>query len=279
MKTKPVQIDISDKRLFAQIAFLVDSPTFLDLIQKVRTKFQIAIPFASGNLDSWHNHVLKLAGYDLDTYWKMEKIEPDNKEWKIKSDWLKATEQNFVRMTQIENDFMGAIAKIRKLHHYPVLFDSVIRQAILFHRITDFKTAMAVLTYNNMPTTPDEDDPIMAIIITPHSSKSDVLSAFGDAQKLKKQYEFANPLDKKLDKDTVTNIERNRNWHWSQYSGNTYKEILNDWNDTCTFYREGKEHPNGQKCEYCGLENQNMIERAVARYRQNLQLILPKTDI
>ncbi len=69
---KQIQIDITDKRVYAQIAFLVDSPTFLDLIEKVRSKFEIVTPFTSGN--SWHDHVIRLAGYDLDEYLSMEKI-------------------------------------------------------------------------------------------------------------------------------------------------------------------------------------------------------------
>lgn len=274
---KQIQIDITDKRVYAQIAFLADSPTFLDFIEKVRSKFEIVTPFNSGN--SWHDHVIKLAGYDLDEYWSMEKIEPDSKDWDRKSDWLKSTEQNFIKMTTIEKGFMDAVVKIRKLHHYPVLFDSVIRQSILFHHVTDFKTAMAIMTYNSLPFSTDEDDPILAIVVTPNSSKEDVLAAFEESKKMKTQYEFTNPLDSKLDNDTVTNIERNRAWHWEQYLGKTYKKILEDWNNKCPYFKAGKEHPNGKTCEYCSLENQNMLERAVARYRHNLQLVIPKTDI
>lgn len=266
---KPIQIDITDKRVYAQIAFLVDSPTFIKSLEKVRAQFHILSPFDSSN--SWHNHLLKLAGYDLDEYWKMEKIGPDNKGWSEKSEWMKNTEDNFMKMANLEKEFMQSIANIRKLHHYPVLFDFVIRQAILFHRVTDFKTAMAVLSYNNMPVSSDDDDPILAIVVTPSSTKEDVIAAFDDSKNLRKQYEFTNPLDSKLDNDTVTNIERNRNWHWDQYLGKTYKEILENWNNMCPYYKAGKEHPNGKTCKYCGLENQNMIERAVARYRKNLQ--------
>ncbi len=274
-----IQIDITDKRVYAQIAFLVDSPTFLDLIERVRSKFQITTPFKPNDYESWHHHVLKLAGYDVDEYWKMEKIGPDNKTWNKKSNWMKSTEQKLIKMASIEKDFMEVIVKIRKLHHYPVLFDSVIRQAILFHHVTDFKTAMAVLTYNGLPVSQDEDDPIMMIIISPNSSPDDVLEALAESKKMKLQYEFTNPLDRKLDNDTVTNIERNRGWHWEQYLGKTYKKILEDWNNMCPYFKAVKEHSNGQTCEYCCLENQNMIERAVARYRHNLQLVVPKTDI
>lgn len=274
-----IQIDITDKRVYAQIAFLVDSPTFLRLIEKVRSKYQITSPFKPDDYDAWHNHVLKLVGYNLDEYWKMEKIGPHDKAWNKKSNWMKSTEQNLIKMVSIENDFIQSVVKIRKLHHYPVLFDSVIRQAVLFHYVTSFKTAKAVLSYNDLPISPGEDDPIMAIIVSPNSHGDDILEAFEEIKKMKRIYEYTNPLDSKLDKDTLTHIERNRAWHWEQYLGKTYEKILNDWNNTCPYFKAVEEHPNGKTCKYCKLENQNMIERAVARYRHNLQLVIPKTDI
>ncbi len=271
---KPIQIDITDKRVYAQTAFLVDSPTFLDLLEKVRTKFQIVTPFDS--TDSWHNHLLKLAGYDLAEYWKMEKVGPDNKHWSKKSDWMKNSEANFLKMVNLEKELMQAVAKIRRLHHYPVLFDSVIRQAILFHSVTGFKTAMAILSYNHLPVSSDEDDPIMAIVVTPSSTKEDVLSAFDDTKKMRQEYEFTNPVDQKLDKDTLTNIERDRMWHWKKYgNGLKYDEILDVWNRLCP---NPELEPHEQECSHCFFDK-NKIEQAVSRYRKNLQLVIPKTDI
>jgi len=264
---KPIEIDIDDKRQYAQIAFLVDSLTFLDLIEKVRSMLKIQSPFASEDYELWETHMLTLAGFDIKEYWKMDKISPKDKSWEKKSRWLKNTEKNFIDMASMQKSLMNSVVKIRKIHNYPTLFDSAIIDAILFNKIDSLKTAEATLAFGGMTPVHDKNDQILLISLSPVSSKKDVLDAFKDAKKLRKEYELTNPLDKKLDKDTLTNIRRVREWHWKQLQGMTYSEVVENWN------KELDEN----STDY--IFDSNKVEQAVARYRRNLQTIMPKTDI
>lgn len=280
---KLIEIDIDDNRVYAQIAFLVDSLTFLDLVVVARQKFHIKEVFAPGDYENWKNHILLLAGFDLKEYWEMNKISPDitkkvDRHWKKKSKWLKDKEENFIGEIAIEKDFLDTVARIRKLHHYPPLFDSIISQAILFHRIVSFETAQERLLYNNLPITNYDNDASMAILISPASTKKDVMKAFNNSRKnLKKEFAFANSYDKKLDKDTLSKIRTTRIWHWKQLNGMTYEQISDEWNKQCPNQdMDGEEHD--KKCKYC-IKDTNKVEQYVARYRRNLQTIVQKTDI
>ncbi len=288
MNIKPIEIDIEDKRLYAQIAFLVDSPTFIDRnIQSIRKRFKIESTFEADDFNSWENHILTLAGYNLEEYWTMDKVgsnakNPDDNEWKRKIQWLRSTQANFLKKASIQKDFMESIVKLRKLHNYPPLFDSVIQQAVLFHRVTHFKTAVGTVSYDTLPISSNSDEAVMAIIVTPFSTQEDILSAFNEAKKLKHEYVFTNPLDEKLGKDTIPNIRRDREWYWQIFNGKRQHDIAVSENKGAAYYADVKKKmkfagdlPDKQRAEYERyieyIRNYTeTIRKAVKRYEKEL---------
>lgn len=251
MDMKPVRIDIENKRVYAQVAFLVDSPLFLDLVQQLRAKFKIENTFETDNYDQWQKHLHELSEMATLDLVQSEIIEPSN---------LKIKEADQKRKYKLILDsFHKEIALIRETFQYPPHFDDLVMQATLFHRITDFKTVEVVMyqrTKESRPGTQNEMDSTTAILVTPFSTKEDVLQAFDDAKKMRDQIERTNPLNTVLDKDTLSNIVRDRAWYWDRVNKKKHGEILEDWNnDTNNF----------------PVQEENDVVKAVSRYKKALR--------
>lgn len=91
----PIEIDIENNQHFIQIALLLDGTEIITEI----------VQFKVGDYDSWKNHLLKMAGFDLDEYWSMNEIQPDNEQWDKKSAWMKQNEKLFIKQTSLNLDF------------------------------------------------------------------------------------------------------------------------------------------------------------------------------
>ncbi len=227
----PIEIDIEDNRIFAQIAYLLDGTEIITEISEIRDKFKITEPFATEDYDAWYNYLLQLAGFDLKIYKEMDKISPDaNKshdpEWEKKSKWLKEMEPNSIKNTMLHRDFSNSVAKVRHIYHYPPIFDDVIIQAVLFNKVSGFRTASAHWSferpYNPVRDPERPEDPIITIVATPSSTKEDVLAAFEDSKaRFKTETGFVHPFESKLDNDTRSKIKDFRKWYWMNYKTNS----------------------------------------------------------
>lgn len=263
-KFKPVEIDVKNKNVYAQIAYLVDSPTFLEMLQTVRSKYEITSPFK--DLRDWDNFLLKKSGFDLDEYYKNERrtdgvANPHDSRFDEKIVWLKTNEDKFLKHANMLKMFFDDIEVIRNTHHYPEMFDSVIINALLFQKIKGFSSASNQIFWGDtIGGMRNDDSAKIGIFITPYTIKEDVIKAFNEAKKnLKSHFEAIFPIDQKLDNDTVTNIVRDRTWHWKQIEGMTYAEITDEWNDKL------------EDDSNLYIEDSNKLEQAVARYRRNLR--------
>lgn len=111
----------------------------------------------------------------------------------------------------------------------------------------------------------------MAIAVTPFSTEGDIKAAFQDCKdNIREFVEMFSPVYKNMEKDTITNIKRDRNWYWEHKSGDKYRDILDEWNKKCSYFVNATPHKGNQKCQYCDLIDQNVIEKAVSRYKKNL---------
>lgn len=218
----PIQIDIDDNKVYAQVAYLLDGTGIITEISEIRDIFKITKVFPPGDYDSWYNHLLQLAGFELKTYWEMNSIspnKPNDPQWKLKISWLVDNQANFTKHTNLFREFDNLIAKIRHLYHFPPIFDAVIVQAVLFNRIIGFKTAIAKLTqerpYNSVHDTDRPEEMIMSIIVTPFSTKEDILEAFEDCKTyLRTEYELTSKFEPKLDSIDIRKVKDYRKWFW-----------------------------------------------------------------
>lgn len=280
MKIEPIKIELAENGAYTQVAFLVDRQGFLEDIELVRKKFKINAPFSDNPFDL-ENHLYSLLGLTPEQAENASKESLEaitNSSFDTQSDFERYEKalndekpvQNKIK--RIEHGFREAIAEIRRKYQYPEIFDEVIKQAVLFHKITKFKTAYA--TYFN-PFAARENfspaDTIMAIAVTPYSTEEDIKAAFRDCKdNIREFVEMFSPVYKNMEKDTISNIKRDRKWYWEYRSGNKYKDILDGWNKMCPNFITSTAHQDNQKCQYCDLTDQNVIEKAVSRYKKNL---------
>jgi hypothetical protein len=282
-----IDIDIEDNGIYTQVAFLVDRPGFVDDIKEIRKLYKIEVPFSSDPLVLEH-HLIRLAGYTPDP---INHLNDETVDFVMSDEIMDSSKakENYEKLnTSLKNKkpiedklrkkeigFREAITNCRRKHQYPEIFNQVVKQAVLFNTISRFKTAYA--THFNRSEEdnilqPSPSDELMAIVVTPYSTKKDIELAYEECKThIRSLIEITSPVYHMIGKDTITNIKRDRYWYWEKMSGKRYQTILDEWNNRCSYYKNGQAHPDNTKCEYCGLEDQNVIEKAVSRYKSNLK--------
>lgn len=275
-KYKPVEISIENKNVHAQIAYLVDSPMFLFDIQSVRDQFHIEKLFTYGDYDSWNNHLFELAGFDSSEIKEINSLGNEEKQ-----EWIDSRIDEHEHLIELRSDYQHQLAKIRMFNRYPPLFDDVIQQAVLFHKVLEFKTTYATII--RKPSTlkgskNDEHDATLAIILTPNSTKNDVLKAYDEAMKLRPNYELYNPLYIELDSDPDY-IERDRLWFWGKYRDDMSSEaLLDEWNEKCPKKQTHQTEMEANECEFCSIADVNIVDKAISRYKKKIQFLFKETS-
>lgn len=253
---KQIQINISDKRLYAQIAFLVDNANFLIDIEKVRKEFKIDSVFQNPNFFE---------------------IASDEDLTKIRS-----FDPNRQSKTKQRIEFFKKVAGIRQKYKYPPYFDDAIIQAMLFNKIMSIKATQAVLHQASQPNVSHNLE--MALFITPISTKKEVDAAYREATNLMKDYKNYHPISTKIKmkKGDLKDIERDRNWFWRNKNGEGSRQIAITDDRGKDYYLEVK-----KKMKYAGdlsdedqkkydkyLNNidiyARMVQKAIDRYKANL---------
>lgn len=239
LKFTPFEIELEDDRLFTQVAYLLDGTGIITEIYEIRERFKIKESFKYDDFKSWDNHILELSGFDIEEYWKMEKIEPNkdgsSSKWKIKSKWLQANEKAFFTWAKLRDQYSEVVSHARRIYRYPKLFDQVVSQAVLFNKVGYFKSAIARLTYEPeyAPVAPDvgKEDTVLSIMVSPYSTMKDIQEAFENCKtgELREIYESKNPSETKLNADTKSSIRQHREWYWMNHPLNPnvmgYKRI------------------------------------------------------
>lgn len=221
MKIDPIEIDIKDKKLFTQIAFLVDRPDFIKEITAIRKKYSISVEFQQQDY------------------------------------FEKASNESLSSLPVLKAKLLPAIAKMRNNYKYPPHFDDVIFQVIMFNRVRSIKSTQVVmhLSTDSKSQKLSEQSLELSILLTPLSTKQEVVAAYEEAKQMREEYESKHSLSKVLDKDTLTNIIRDRKWYLQKLSGMTYKNMLDEWNnDTTNNY----------------IDDENDVIKAVSRYKKTL---------
>lgn len=294
MNIAHVEIEISDNKTFAQVAYFLDSQFVLIKLQKLREKYGFGKTL-SDDLNELVAHFVILAGLNPETYPTsfpkptmegLEHLLMDQERLfnylSENSDSLEKDQEAFRKVFLSIQNMFSEINLIRRSLQYPRMFNGVLLQALLFNKVRFFITAYPTTIFtpaysfesdNDLEVKRDLD---MAIIVTANSTKEDVLKAFSDCKTdLIGQVEATHPLNEVLDKDTVSNIKRDRDWHWQQYNSKTYNEIVDEWNATCP---NPEIEPHEEKCHHC-IFDVNKVEKAVSRYRRYLKSITLKTDV
>lgn len=201
MKFRPIRIDIKDDKKFTDVALLIDNPSFiLDVLKFRKQVFGLS----------------------------------QSPAWLIKTESRRTPQQGKeYSMTTIKNSIRtGAESRrLRKKHHRPPSFDTVIHSAILENVVAegDYKLAYAsVIDPKNF--NPKYENPSVVIVIHPGARVKDVISAFrSGAPKFWEGNDYrtyGNFIEKTYDPDTISTIKFARKLYWAHnYSGLGYKKL------------------------------------------------------
>lgn len=258
-KFKRVEIDIEDKRQFAQLAFLFDNFSLIEEIQKVREEFHISSELQNSDFfgKATDKELSSIRMFDLGTSDKI--LKDDDRKFRIK--------------------FFKRVYLLRNKFEYPPQFDDAIIQAILFNKVRSLKSTQAVLHHSDVNQSLE-----MTIVITPISTKAEVLEAFSQATSLMHDYKKYHPISKKIKmkKGTLEDIERDRDWYWKNINGRSPHQIAIEDNGGLDYYNEIKKQMRyaGDLSEVVRRKNdryintilnyEEMVRKAVNRYKENL---------
>lgn len=274
MKIEPIDIDIENNQIYAQVAFLIDHPETLKGVELVKSKFEISKPFTSGDYKAWKDHLLGMSGFNLQEYYEMEIVKPNDDKWSEKSNWLGQNHQCFVKWTELSAQFDIALAKIRKARRFPPVFDFALKQVVLFDKVSEFQTAKAGIeftpAYNPYFDPSVAEDAVISIKVSPLTTEKDLVSVFNEAKEnLRKEYEFITPL-RELPTKELRAIKRNRFVYWKRTGSpiTPFEDILDEWNDKCP--AKGDHNNDADNCPFCGISDKNVLEQGFSEYKERL---------
>ncbi len=210
MKIEMIEIKITTKRHYADVALLVDKPGFIEWVIELRKKWKITSDLFNADYQTFYAHI-----------WK----QGQSKAWE---------------------DFNKDIEKIRISYQRLPNFDKVIFYAIACNEIPAGIYSTCYLETIPDPSDPDDESLYKyAIIVTPNTTIPDVKKVLADFRRKMKialkqendpavkqlaaseyKYEFGpkyTPSPQNID-----NIMRDRKWYWKREQSMSYEEIANE---------------------------------------------------
>lgn len=199
-----IEIIIKDNKDFGDVAFLVDKLQFLDAIKIFRGKWNIKAPLPLSELKNFQGNLFdknKLQDFEID------------------------------------------IRDLRIRFNRPDTFDNVISHSIICGVVPE---GVYESTYYGIADSPpsrlEGRTSRVAIFVTPQSRTEDVLEALKDIKKniFIKRDDGYNVFFSVYSKDEITNIKRDRGWHWENLNGKSYRDIAIEENKANISYSEAK---------------------------------------
>jgi len=248
---EPIKIKIKDRKLFADVAFAIDSPFFIRRAKQIREKLNISEPFRKKDCYLW-----------------------------IAKNLIKKKGKKFVKEIYEEID------NIRFEMNLTVNYECVFLKAVFGCDIEDldyestylinFQDPPAYICYSR----PKSE--LYAIVLTPQTQEKDV-------EKLYKKYKET--IAKSLRKEEIFDnfdfgkgkLKRTRKWYWIRYGDvlngklkkpKTYPKTLEEWWVKCPLNKIGETHKTDRelkKCPYCSITDWNIMETLVPIYKKRLK--------
>lgn len=233
----PIKIQIEDNKKFGDVCFLLDSDDFIAQAELVRQKLGLGERF-HGTFNEWkQRNSSDEQARKLDKLFY--KLDIDDNGELIKEAMTKELEFIFPSDGHLEKVamdgviLMGLHIEIEKLHDlfaFPDLLNDAAMASLLCDTVSDEDYTLAKLDFFDTSSNPHSSKnrrrPYFAIEVTPWTRMSDIETAFKKKDKYKLDYcAFYGQFDFHLDKDSISNIKRDRVWYWRNKNDETYFEI------------------------------------------------------
>lgn len=244
MSFEPINIKIDDLKLFADVAFAIDSPYFIKGANDIRKKYEINSPLENCDYLSWVQKNL-------------------NRE---------SSKKLFKEIEDLRFEMNLTV-------NYHTVFDKAIFGCDI--QVGDYESTF-LINFQDIPEyfleyTPKSE--LYGIVLTPQTRLKDVQRVFSEynriMQQMKKDEEAKDIFNEyvRIKKAKITDIKMVREWYWIMYRDlikgisskpKKYREVLDVWNQKCP----GHTHTKEERCPYC--IDQNLIEKLLPKYREKL---------
>ncbi|MBI5356662.1 hypothetical protein HZB78_03540 [Candidatus Collierbacteria bacterium] len=248
MSFEPISIKIDDLKLFADVAFAIDSPFFINEAVKLRKQYGITEPLGGSSYQTWAVEHLSEKGIKI----------------------------LFKQVSEIR-------ARMILTANYQEVFEKAVFGCDIENG--DYETTM-LINFQKLPNYLSYKLPISemyAILLSPQTRYDDVKNTFARYEKLmasfREKIDTVNLFDNY--NQSKSNIKTVRKWYWIRYGDvvsnrsekpKTYPEILKEWGRKCPKCEEGHATAGeNARCPYCRITDQNILEKLVPEYRKRLR--------
>lgn len=249
MGFEPINIKISDLKLFADVAFVIDSPFFIKKAREIRYRYGIKESIT--NTD-YHWEVMKRVKHAKNLFDEIDDLRADmNLTVNYGTVCAKAVLGSEIQNGDYESTYLINFQVI------PEYFLECVPKNELY-----------------------------GIVLTPQTRFEDVRRAFDEYSNIMKQMkndedakDIFNDYDR-VKETSKTNIQVVRRWYWMRYGDvmlgksakpKPYSAVLKTWQDGCPKLKEHLENADEySKCQHCSIDDQNLIEHLVPEYSRRL---------
>lgn len=228
----PIKIQIDDNKKFGDVCFLLDSGDFIARAELIRKKLGLAERF-HGTFNEWK---LRNSSDEQERLLDklFHKVDIGDKE-KITKELASITpsDEHLEKVAMDGVTLMGLHIEIEKLHDFfafPDLLNDIVFASMLCDTMSDEDYSLARIDFFDTSSNPQSPRskrrPYFGIEITPWTRMSDIEAIFKIKDKFKLDYcAFYGQFDFHLDKDSISNIKRDREWYWRNKNGESYLDI------------------------------------------------------
>lgn len=257
MKIEIFKIGASNLKHRTSIALLVDKPEFVKTIKRLREKWNLTDLFQPG-----HDSQL--------------------------IEFICGREKDFGKW----DSFCADIETVRRSFNRTPNFDKIIKYALAFTEIPE--GAFRSTYYKAISNSEYPDDTEYAIIVTPHSTDTEVTTELKEfKQMIQGQIEYRKSkveLDKAVEEfkyepgpvykdfDSIDTLDRTRFWYWEMYGDilngdNTATPIsYKDIRSKCPKLGEHDTDKEHMSCPYCNLDDMGSIQHLLPKYKKRLEI-------
>jgi len=193
MSFEPININISDPKLYADVAFAIDNILFIKEANKIRKRYKITAPFRNDNYQDW---IVTHLGKD-----NIPKLFKDITDLRL---------------------FIGFDSNYQNVFEKAVLGCDIYDGDYEIVELINLSKQPSHIT--NTPST------LFAMTLTPQTRKKDIAKTFRHYKKITKQLQSEPDSYSQNDEpvDSRDNIKRDRNWYWKRVRDKTYRQIARE---------------------------------------------------